>query len=271
MDTTIKRHVATEKPANILVYGSEGIGKTTFAASAPKPIFIQTEDGLGLIEADTFGICQSWQDVGQALGAILNDPQGHQTLVIDSADWLQTRIWQDLCARYGKKNIEEFRFGSGYNIARDEYWDKLLLTLDAIRARHHMTIILVAHDSIMNITNPTGDDFCKFVPRLDKRASARITEWADATLYAHRKMKTDRETGKARAFGIEPGGDRVLACVGSPAVTAKNRYHMPEELPLSWDAVAQYLPGLPKTCDASADHPIEPGDAGNTENKNNNQ
>lgn len=264
MDTTIKRHVATENPANIVLYGTEGIGKTTLAARAPNPVFCQTEDGLGLIEADTFGICQSWQDVGQVLTALYNDPQGHRTLVLDSADWLEKLIWLDLCAANGKRSVEELGYGKGYKKARDEYWDKLLKTLDAIRAKHGMTIIVIAHAGILNITNPTGDNYCMFAPRLDKLASSRLSEWADAVLFAHRKMKTDRETGKATAFGLEAGGDRVLACTGSPAVTAKNRFHMPDELPLSWDAVAKYLPGLPKAPAAPVPAPAAPAPAPST-------
>jgi hypothetical protein len=39
------------KPPIAMVYAVHGIGKTTFGACAPNPIFIQTEDGLGAIEA----------------------------------------------------------------------------------------------------------------------------------------------------------------------------------------------------------------------------
>ncbi len=53
--SSIKRSGAP-KPPIVELYAVHGIGKTTFAACAPKPIFLQTEDGLGAIEADTFGI-----------------------------------------------------------------------------------------------------------------------------------------------------------------------------------------------------------------------
>ena len=33
------------RPPRILAYGVEGIGKSTFASEAPRPVFIQTEDG----------------------------------------------------------------------------------------------------------------------------------------------------------------------------------------------------------------------------------
>ena len=51
-----------KKPPRIMLYGTEGIGKSTFAAQAPSPIFLPTEDGLGEIDCASFPLCKKYTD-----------------------------------------------------------------------------------------------------------------------------------------------------------------------------------------------------------------
>ncbi len=249
MDTTIRKRGGAKDPARLIVYGTEGIGKTTLAASAPDPLFVPTEDGLASVpDADSFDICRSFGDVMDCLRAVYNDPQGHRTLAIDSLDWLEQLIWADTVEE-GKRtkptidDIEDFGYAKGYIKALSR-WKKFTSALDLVREKHRMTIVCIAHAKIANVRNPAGDDYNAFTPRLHEKAMGHVAEWADAVLFASRAMRTDKDTKKASGLGFEPGGDRLLTCTGSPAVTAKNRYGMPETLPLSWAALAPYLPGF---------------------------
>lgn len=278
MDTTIRKRGGAKDPARLIVYGTEGIGKTTLAASAPDPLFVPTEDGLASVpDADSFDICRSFGDVMDCLRAVYNDPQGHRTLAIDSLDWLEKLIWEDTVAEGQRKkpeikSIEDFGYAKGYIYALTR-WEKFTNALDLIRDKHRMTIVCIAHAKIANVRNPAGDDYNAFTPRLHEKAMGHMNEWADAVLFASRAMRTDKDTKKASGLGFEPGGDRLLTCTGSPAVTAKNRYGMPETLPLSWAAIAPYLPGfatLPQP-DAAPNPSATGTDAGaaNQNNQNN--
>ena len=279
MDTTIRKRGGAKDPARLIVYGTEGIGKTTLAASAPDPLFVPTEDGLASVpDADAFDICRSFGDVMDCLRAVYNDPQGHRTLAIDSLDWLEKLIWADTVAE-GKRtkptieNIEDFGYAKGYIYALTR-WEKFTNALDLVREKHRMTIVCIAHAKIANVRNPAGDDYNAFTPRLHEKAMGHVAEWADAVLFASRAMRTDKDTKKASGLGFEPGGDRLLTCTGSPAVTAKNRYGMPETLPLSWAEIAPYLPGLgarpadPATADDASATGTDAG-AANQNNQNN--
>ena len=84
-------------PPRLMIHGTEGIGKSTTASQAPKPIFIQTEDGLGQIDCDSFPLAGSFGDVVKALSALYADKHDYQTVVIDSLDWLERLIWDDIC------------------------------------------------------------------------------------------------------------------------------------------------------------------------------
>lgn len=231
-------------PPRMLIYGTEGIGKSTLASQAPKPIFIQTEDGLDQIECDSFPLAHSFEDVQQALLALINESQPYQSVVIDSLDWLERLIWDDLCHQYGVNSIEKVDGGyaRGYTHALT-LWRKVLSDLDVLRNRKGMCVILLAHSKVETYNDPEHSAYDRYSPRLNKHANALVAEWADAVLFATRKIITKKEDAgfnrtRTTAAGLgQGGGERILRCVGSPSCVAKNRYSLPAELPMSWGAL----------------------------------
>jgi len=105
-------------PRRVLLYGTQGIGKSTWAASAPLPVFIPTEDGLEDIGAPRFPVAKSYGDVMGALAALYNGPCEFRTVAIDSADWLERLIWAEVCAVKSVSAISEIGYGKGYEIGR---------------------------------------------------------------------------------------------------------------------------------------------------------
>ena len=75
-------------PPRLVLYGTEGIGKSTFGSQCPAPVFIQTEDGLAEIDCDKFPLATSFDDIVGYVNSLLNEPHEYQTVVIDSLDWL---------------------------------------------------------------------------------------------------------------------------------------------------------------------------------------
>ena len=233
----------TPKPARLLVYGVHGIGKTSFAASAPDPIFIQAEDGLGSIDALTFGLAQSYEDVMQAIGVLFNDPHDFQTVVIDSLDWLEPMIWASVAKDNGWKDIETPGFGKGYVAALDT-WRMFVDGLNALRDERNMTVIMLAHSEIKRFDSPEHEPYDRYQPKLHARASALMQEHVDAVLFANYRISTVKsDVGFSkkvtRAVG---GGDRILHTQERPALLAKNRYNLPESIPLDWQAFAEHVP-----------------------------
>ncbi len=229
------------EPPRIMIYGSEGVGKSSFAASAPKPIFIQTEDGLSEIDTSKFPLATSYEDVVEQLKAVLMEEHAYQTLVVDSLDWLEHLIWDRVCSDFGVKGIEKADggYGKGYTHALG-YWREIVRTLNAIRIRRKMAIILVAHAKVERFEDPEHAAYDRYSPRLHKHANALVCEWVDAVLFASRKMRVDAKTGNAAPIGAD-GGERIIRTNGSPAFAAKNRYGLPTEMTLSW---AAFIEGL---------------------------
>ena len=235
------------QPPRIMIYGSEGVGKSTFAALAPNPVFVQTEDGLSEIDCSKFPLAKSFDDVVLQLQAVRDEQHDYGTVVIDSLDWLERLVWDRVCADYGVKSIEKADggYGKGYVHALT-YWRQIVSLLDDIRARKGMAVILIAHAAVERFEDPEHAAYDRYTPRLHKKACSLVCEWVDAVLFASRRMRVDSTTGKAAPVGAD-GGERILRTNGSPACIAKNRFGLPTELPLSWSAFVEALkPGAAK-------------------------
>ena len=231
------------KPPRILVHGTEGVGKSTFASQAPRPIFVQCEDGLDEIDCEKFPLATTYDDVVAALMELRTGEHEYETIVIDSVDWLERLIWDKLCAQYGVNSIEKVDGGyaKGYTHALT-CWREIIDHLNVLRNVRGMVILMIAHSKVERFEDPESSPYDRYSPRLHKHAAALVSEWADAVLFATRKIRTQSEdTGFNRKRTIahaigKDGGDRVLRCVGGPSCVAKNRYGIIEELPLSWPA-----------------------------------
>jgi RNA polymerase sigma factor (sigma-70 family) len=135
--------------------GVEGIGKSTFGAQAPKPIFIQTEDGLDEIACERFPLAKTYDDVVGALAELRIEKHDYETVVIDSLDWLERMIWDKVCQDTGTKNIEKADGGyaRGYMHALT-YWREIVDQLNQLRSGHGMVVLLIAHAKVEKFEDP---------------------------------------------------------------------------------------------------------------------
>jgi len=232
------------KPPRIFLYGQEGVGKSCTAAQAPNPIFIQTEDGLDEINTAKFPLAKSLNDVLNALAALRDEPHDFQTVVRDSADWLERLIWDKVCQDFGVRSIEKADggYGKGYVHALT-YWRQIVSLFNELRNVCGMIVIVIAHSKVERFEDPENAAYDRYTPRLHKSATSLLCEWVDAVLFATKRFRVSKEEGTgfqgdraiATAIGAN-GGERILRTVGSPACIAKNRFNLPAEIPLSWQS-----------------------------------
>jgi hypothetical protein len=210
----------------------------------PKPIFIQTEDGLGEIDCDKFPLARDLDAVLAALAELQRSDHPYETVALDSLDWLERLIFDAVCREHRVTSIEKADGGyqRGYVHALT-HWRKVVDALDVLRLGKGMAVILIAHAKVEKFDDPESNAYDRYSPRLHKHAGGLITEWVDAVLFATRKFRTQTEErgfGRERTIAVglgADGGERILRCVGSPACIAKNRYGLPAELPLSFAAL----------------------------------
>lgn len=240
LDNVIKGK--TPKAPRIMIYGYEGVGKSTWAASAPNPIFIQTEDGLDNIDTNKFPVAKTWNEVVEQMTALITEEHDFQTVIVDSISGLERLIWTEVCKQFGVKNIEKADggFARGYKHALD-WWELFLEGLEKLNEKG-MMIILIGHVGVQEVKDPESQTYHRTAPRVHHLAEGMISQWCDAVLQAKqnfRIQKTDEGFGNSRGIATavgQEGGERVVRTVGTAAVIAKNRYNLPEYLPLDFNA-----------------------------------
>jgi len=235
---SISKNDATLAP-RIMLYGVEGIGKSTFASYTPKPIFILTEDGLGSLAVEHFPLAKNVDSVLAAITTLYDEKHSYKTVVLDSLDWLESMIWKEMEEKFDAK---ELAYGKGASIAADK-WRTIVTAFDALRSKHGMNVILIAHTMIKRFDSPETEPYDRYQPKLQERSGSLIREWADAVLFANYKTvvkQSDVGFNKTVGRGIS-SGERMLFTSERPAYMAKNRYSLPESLPLDWDAFAEAI------------------------------
>lgn len=241
------RRVIADRPPIFIAYGVHGVGKTSFAAEWPNPVFIQTESGTpGGVELDSFGDMENFGDVLDSIGALLTEKHAYQTLVVDSLDAMEQLVWLQVCAEQKWANIEAPGYGKGY-VAADLPWRDFMGGCKALKAAG-IAVVLIAHSDVTRFDSPTTDPYSRYGVRLHKRASAIVWDDADvAGFFNYRTVVKEADVGFNKKVARGAGsGQRLIHFEERPGFLAKNRYKMPESVEYraghGYSAIAQYFP-----------------------------
>lgn len=240
------------RPRKVVLYGTHGIGKSTFAASCPfgPVVFLPTEDGYQdlrpKVKVLTFNkkkVLETEGEVHEAIAMLLQSDHNFGCVVLDSAEATEALIQKQVASAASKDSIADIGFGKGHVAAASKF-DTLLQGLDALNSRG-MFVIVIAHADIERFNDPAGDPYDRYTLRLDKRTSPRLQEWADEVLFANYKVYTkqvDEGFGKKTVKAVG-NGERVLYTTERPTHDAKNRLGLPDEMKLDWDVYQQAVAG----------------------------
>ena len=223
-----------KEPYRIVVHGVDGVGKSSFGAAAPKPVFLGPENGTSHLDAARFPVPKGWDEAFDALRALAADDSGtYQTLVVDSVDWLEPLIFRHVCLRAEVEGIEEVGggYGKGYTAALDE-WRRFFSAVEHLQRARGMHVVLIAHSHIKAFKNPEGEDFERYVLKLNDKAAALVREWVSGVYFAN--FETFAITDKKKRTRGVSSGSRLLYTQRTAAYDAKDRYSLPESLPLDW-------------------------------------
>ena len=224
-------------PLKMFIYGSEGIGKSTMAAQMPDPIFIDVESGTNQLPVARMPKPTSWDMLMEEIKSVRGgDIPSCRTLVIDTADAAEALCITAVCAENGMTGIEKFPYGKGYTFVK-ESWCRMLDLLSEVTERG-VNVVLLGHARMDKFERPDESGaYDRFSPKLidSKRASvaAATKEWADAVLFLDYKIYVEEQNGKAKAHG----GRRVIRTTHHPCWDAKNRFGLPDEMPLNDESI----------------------------------
>lgn len=220
----------------VVIYGVEGIGKTTLASMAPDPLYIDTEGGTAHLDVKRLPRPQDWKQLLELVREAAGEPEAYGTLVVDTMDWAEQLLVEHVLKKYEKKGIEDFGYGKGYVYLAEEF-AQLLRALDRVIAagRH---VIVTAHAMMRKQELPDeAGAFDRYELKLSKKIAPMVKEWSDALLFCNYKTMvviTDGKTGKGRAQGAR----RVIYTTHGACWDAKNRAGLADELPMEFGSIA---------------------------------
>ena len=223
------------RPQKAVIYGPEGVGKSTFASLTPAPVFLDTEGGTHHLDVIRLDAASSWDEITAAVAQLAKAEHPFKSLIIDTADWLEKRLSEHLCRKANKDSIEDFGYGKGWVLLTEEF-ARFLNSLDALLARG-MNVVFLAHSTVKKFEAPDqAGSYDRFELKLSKSVAPLLKEWADVVLFANYVTRiAEKDSGKTRGVG---GKERVLYATHAAAYDAKNRHGLPDKLPFSIEALA---------------------------------
>ena len=220
----------------VIIYGPEGIGKSTFAAQFPDPVFIDTEGSTKELDVARFDPPSSWQILLEQVRYVARYPDVCKTLVVDTADWAEKLEIEELCQKNGWNGLEGAGYGKGYTYAAEEFGRFLNLLEDVVGKG--INVVITAHAQLRKVELPEEmGAYDHWEMKTSKKVAPMLREWADAVFFANYKTMVVEVDKKKKA----QGGKRVMYTTHTPFWDAKNRYGMPDEVPFDYASVRNII------------------------------
>ena len=240
----------------VVVYGPEGIGKSTFASMFPDPVFIDTEGSTKDMDVARTETPTSWTMLIEQIKYVKAHPDTCRTLAVDTIDWAEQMCVEHICSKHQKSGIEEFGYGNGYVYTKEEFGRFLNLLSEVIGAG--VNVVLTAHAQVRKFEQPDEmGAYDRWELKLGKKTTSQtsplVKEWADMLLFANYKthsVATDDKGKKRKA----QGGKRVMYTSHHPCWDAKNRYGLPDEMDFDYAGIAHIIEAATARGQAPPEH-----------------
>lgn len=232
MDTVRK---PVDRPVMVTICGDSGMGKTSLAATFPKPIFIRAEDGMQAIpedrRPDAFPMIGDAKALWEQLTSVIHDPHEYKTLVIDSVTVLERLFVADVLAQDPKaKSINQALGGYGAGTAAvAAMHQRVRKGAGLANEKRGMHVVFVAHADMETMKLPDADDYMRYSLRLPSKSLPPYVDDVDVVGFVRLEMFTKGDEGeRKRAIST---GDRELIVHAAASCVSKNRYGITDPLP----------------------------------------
>lgn len=235
-----------EKAKKVVLYGPEGIGKSSLAAQFPNPIFIDTEGSTTELTVDRLKKPSSWTELNQQVEWVKAQGGRFKTLVIDTVDWAERLTIEFVTTRANKASITNFGYGEGFIQLEEEFGKFLNKLQDLVEVG--INVVLTAHAKITKFEQPDEmGAYDRYELKLGNKTTAKTAsltkEWADMVLFINYKTYSVAVDDKGKKHKGQ-GGVRTVFATHHPAWDAKNRHGLPDEFPLDYSYIAHIFQGV---------------------------
>ena len=229
----------------VVLYGPEGIGKSTFAARFPDPLFIDTEGSTKHIDVRRFDKPTSWTMLLEQVKYVRDNIEMCKTLVVDTFDWAEKLAYSYVCSSHNWSSMETPGYGTGYRYAYEEMGRLLNLLSEVIDVGIH--VVVLAHAAVRKFEQPDEmGAYDRWELKLQNspkcNTAAMLKEWADMVLFASYRTIVVKDGTGEHAKSKAQGGKRVMYTSHHPCWDAKNRHGLPEQMDFDFAGIAHCFP-----------------------------
>lgn len=233
-----------KKAQKVVLYGPEGIGKSTLASRFPKPLYIDTEGSTSKLDVRRLPNPSTFTMLKQEIQYVIDNPTACKTLIIDTADWAEQLLIDEFCKERQIKGIEDVGYGKGYVYVAEEFGRMLNLCTEVIDKG--INVVFTAHAQMRKFEQPDEmGAYDRWEMKLSKKAGPLLKEWADMILFCNFKtvvVNVDNQ-GSTKGKNKAQGSRRVMYTQHHACWDAKNRDGLKEELNMDYSEIAQCIPG----------------------------
>lgn len=229
-----------DRPVFVTILGDSGLGKTSFASTFPKPIFIRAEDGLQAVPSDSrpdaFPVISKCDDLWEQLTSLVKEEHDYETLVIDSVTALERIFIQEVIDSDPKrpKSINQALGGYGNGtLAVASLHGRVRKACGVLNQRKGMNIVFVAHADTETIELPDQDAYTRYNLRLGKKSVAPYVDDSDVVGFIKLETHTTGDGERKKAIS---DGSRILVTYATASNVSKNRYGITEDI--------DFIPGV---------------------------
>lgn len=226
----------------VVVYGPEGIGKSTFASLFPSPLFIDTEGSTKDMDVSRTPFPSSWMMLMEQVMEVKRNPSLCRTLVIDTADWAEHLCITLICDKKKISGIEDIGYGKGYTYVQEEFGRLLNLLEEVVKAG--VNVVLTAHAKMRKFELPDElGSYDRWEMKLGKQVAPLVKEWAGMVLFVNYKTFVVNVDGQGAQKGKNKaqGGKRVMYTTHHSCWDAKNRYGLDDEIPFEYESIRHIM------------------------------
>jgi len=244
----------TDGPGFVTIFGDAGNGKTSLAATFPKPIFIRAEDGLKAVPSETrpdaFPLLKTAQDLWDQITALIKEDHDYQTLIIDSVSKLDVLFTEEIMKVDGKDNLAQCAggWGAGFQVLFGMH-QRVRKACQVLQEKKGMNIVFIAHADIDKIEPPDMAGYSKYVMKISANSKVNCADpyINDVDLVGFIRLQTFAKGEAKEVKRAISSGARELVCFATASNVSKNRFGITEPLTveLGVNPLAGLVPFIP--------------------------
>jgi phage nucleotide-binding protein len=220
-----------------LIYGAEGIGKTSFASQFPKKLLMLGIKETGYQDLEEAGEVPDGIDFEYVTEwthflKVMKEADDYRTVVIDGISGLQQILFDFVRRTMYSNDTQKFTaYYSGPRQSAPLVFMEIETVFESLRASG-TNVILLGHMKTEQVPNALGQAYSTHAPDMDEAVRGILTKWAQAILFMNLDVSFEGKHSNKKGGVADDKNSRLMYTTKAPGHWAKNRIGLPDYIGL---------------------------------------